>query len=606
MKKNINLIIFLFLITTLTAQNVILEGYTFEDNNRGYLNLVNITVLDKATNAIVAETATNLEGFFSCELPINRDYIVRGLKDIFQTTEVVVSTRGAQAGTKIYTKLKMLRQPGYLFEVTMAEEYNNQEEVDALTDTWIEVYNNTTGEQELNLKHHPSPTFSHTFEQGNHYTIMIRKEGFFTKRMEAYVNVEGCILCFDGISEVKPGVADNLTRGFEMGTLLANVELKRAELNKAIEIENIYYDYNKWNIRSDAAEELEKLISVLKDNPAFIVELGSHTDSRGSDDYNLSLSSKRAKAAVEYIVEKGEIDQNRITYKGYGETQLVNRCANGVKCSDRQHQRNRRTELKIVGFAATNPYADLTLKQIIERGKSFDELLEEIQNQEVIQVNSLDELPPEVKAEIAAQAHQEVYNPSADVKKNDQRKENAPPQSPPNHNNPPKNTATNTPTIIAAPTTPESNNDKGTSKVIITSSRERNENASTNYQGDPFGPIRNTEQPPNEHSATEINPFEGVEVKVNNTSADLKTIPSTYTGYKVEFFVAPTPLKPNHKIFSQHGNIFLQAMPNGSVSYLLGDFVKLIDAENFLNNFILPRYPKARIVPYNNGLRIGK
>lgn len=601
MKKSINLIVFLFCCIGLVAQNVTLEGYAFEDNNRGYLNLVEITVLDQNTNAVIAETVSNLEGFFSCEIPSGRDYMVRGTKDVFQTITEPVSTKGVQVGTKVYVKLKMTRKPGYLFEVTMAEEYTGKEEVDALTDTWVEVYNNTTREQELNLKHHPNPTFSHTFEQGNHYTIMIRKDGFFTKRMEAYVNIEGCILCFDGVSEVKPGVSDNLTRGFEMGTLLANVELKPAELDKPIEIENIYYDYNKSDIRPDAAEELEKVITMLKDNPAFIVELGSHTDSRGSDKYNLTLSAQRAKEAVKFIVENGEIEKSRISSRGYGETQLANKCANGVRCSDAEHQRNRRTELKIVGFSDTNPYEDLTLKQIIERDKSFDELLAEIQNQGEIQVNSLDELPPEIRAEIAAQAHREVYGASGEAA---EKSETTKPTTSSDNT-----ISSSSETIVSAPVTTTDMTDNGTSSVVITSSSERAEDMPVTYQGDPFAaPSISPNETPitTSNSPSSNGALGGVEVQVDNSAANLKTIGNTYSGYKVEFFVSEKPLHKNHKIFTQHGNIFVQALMNGSVSYLLGDFQELIDAESFLNNVILSRYPDAKVVQFENGLRTGR
>ncbi|RZK16223.1 MAG: OmpA family protein, partial [Pedobacter sp.] len=72
-----------------------------------------------------------------------------------------------------------------------------------------------------------------------------------------------------------------------------------------------------------------------------------HTDSRGKDAYNLTLSQKRAESAVQYIISRG-VNKNRITAKGYGETQLLNKCANNVSCSDAEHQLNRRTEFKIV------------------------------------------------------------------------------------------------------------------------------------------------------------------------------------------------------------------------------------------------------------------
>ncbi|MCJ0743812.1 OmpA family protein [Pedobacter montanisoli] len=118
-------------------------------------------------------------------------------------------------------------------------------------------------------------------------------------------------------------------------------------VNKSFKVQNIYYDFDKDNIRPDAALELNKLVAILKEYPEMKVELGSHTDSRGPDIYNLDLSQRRARSAVNYIISKG-INKDRITAKGYGETQLVNKCANGVKCTPDEHQLNRRTEIKIL------------------------------------------------------------------------------------------------------------------------------------------------------------------------------------------------------------------------------------------------------------------
>lgn len=131
-------------------------------------------------------------------------------------------------------------------------------------------------------------------------------------------------------------------------TLKKNLYLEKIIINKPIKIENIYYDFNKSNIRPDAAIELNKLIRVMNENPTIWIEIGSHTDSRGNDAFNMALSQRRAESAVKYIVEKGGIDKNRIIARGYGETRLLNRCANGVKCSAAEHQMNRRTEFTIV------------------------------------------------------------------------------------------------------------------------------------------------------------------------------------------------------------------------------------------------------------------
>lgn len=134
--------------------------------------------------------------------------------------------------------------------------------------------------------------------------------------------------------------------------LTASTEIKRdlflekIELEKAIKLENIYYDFDKSNIRPDAAVELDKLVKIMKDNPTIWIELGSHTDSRGNDQYNQWLSQRRANSAVQYIIDHG-IGKNRITAKGYGESKLLNSCSNGVKCPESAHQLNRRTEFKI-------------------------------------------------------------------------------------------------------------------------------------------------------------------------------------------------------------------------------------------------------------------
>lgn len=117
--------------------------------------------------------------------------------------------------------------------------------------------------------------------------------------------------------------------------------------DKAINLKNIHYDLDKSFIREDAKTELDKLYQFLMDNPTIKLELSSHTDSRGSDAYNLKLSQERADAAVNYLVSKG-INKTRITAKGYGETMLLNECKNDVNCTESQHQKNRRTEFKVV------------------------------------------------------------------------------------------------------------------------------------------------------------------------------------------------------------------------------------------------------------------
>ncbi|MFC6099974.1 OmpA family protein [Olivibacter domesticus] len=145
-----------------------------------------------------------------------------------------------------------------------------------------------------------------------------------------------------------PDSAHTNTNGLNPGdTVKVALYLDQLKQGKTFRLDNIYYDFDKFNIRQDAAIILDGLVKVLKDNPTLRIELSSHTDSRGRDKYNMSLSQKRAQAAVNYLVSKG-IARDRMVAKGYGESKLLNRCANGVKCSEAEHQLNRRTEFTVL------------------------------------------------------------------------------------------------------------------------------------------------------------------------------------------------------------------------------------------------------------------
>lgn len=119
------------------------------------------------------------------------------------------------------------------------------------------------------------------------------------------------------------------------------------DLAKALSLRHIYFDLDKSNIRPDARVELEKIVEVLSQNPTIKIEIGSHTDSRQSKAYNQALSQRRAQSTLNYLAKRG-INKNRLTAKGYGETQLVNNCDDGVSCSETEHQLNRRSTFVIV------------------------------------------------------------------------------------------------------------------------------------------------------------------------------------------------------------------------------------------------------------------
>lgn len=121
------------------------------------------------------------------------------------------------------------------------------------------------------------------------------------------------------------------------------------DLGKTLNISMIYFDLGKWNITESAAVELEKIFAVMQEYPKMRIDIRSHTDSRSSAKSNLVLSDKRAKSIMAWLVSKG-VDAKRLRGKGYGESQLLNRCKDGVKCSEEEHLKNRRSEFMILSI----------------------------------------------------------------------------------------------------------------------------------------------------------------------------------------------------------------------------------------------------------------
>lgn len=193
-----------------------------------------------------------------------------------------------------------------------------------LAEVFIEVVNKLTGVKRR-FSSNLDGEFALTLEPEMEYKLFATKDNYYSS---------------------KP--IDLSTKGItKTQQIIAEFELEKIEMEKPVVVNNMYYDLGKWNIKPDAQIVLDGLVKMMNDNPGISIELSSHTDSRASDKYNLSLSEKRAKAAVEYMISKG-IDGNRLKAKGYGETMLLNKCSNGVKCSEEEHALNRRTEFRVI------------------------------------------------------------------------------------------------------------------------------------------------------------------------------------------------------------------------------------------------------------------
>jgi outer membrane protein OmpA-like peptidoglycan-associated protein/tetratricopeptide (TPR) repeat protein len=272
-------------------------------------------------------------GHFVKQASLNKEFEFTGKSPRYYDSTITVNTKNAIPNSKIPVLIKLTPNLEYHLQLTVKDidsqriipnvKYRFTEKIDSLTP----IYN---GQTDKNGK------FDTLLSQKNygdslHYSIKLEKEGYITKHVEFKYQLSNDSIIF--INKFIDVYLEPKKINMDLGKLLA--------------LNPIYYDYDKWDIRPDAGVELDKIVQAMIDNPDLVIELGSHTDSRGNDKYNQKLSQKRAESAVNYIIEKG-IPKNRIFAKGYGESILINHCTNGVECNDEEHQLNRRTEFRIV------------------------------------------------------------------------------------------------------------------------------------------------------------------------------------------------------------------------------------------------------------------
>lgn len=549
-------LVLLMMLTSVNAQ-VLVEGYAYESGNRGYLNQVVLQLLDAATEDRIATALSDPDGKFTFEnVDADKTFIIVANKDLFHEQRVEVSTAG---GEKQFVKLEMKRAPGYLFDVTLAEKRDSgQYSADAIKGALIEVFNNTKEKEELVLKDHQYPEFRLNMLKGNHYTILIRKKGYLAKRMEAFVDVKGCILCFEGVGQVQPGVSDNLTEGNAMGTLLANVELERVYNGKKISLKNIYYDFGKHTLRRDAKAELDKVSQFLRDNPEITVELGSHTDVRGASDKNLALSDRRAESAMGYLINEGDINPKRIFSRGYGESQIKNKCKSGVTCTEAEHGVNRRTELKVLEY---RPPAEFRpLKRIIE-DENMGSILAELENEGQIRVDENGEIPDDLKKLIGKDDNTKKSNDANNEAKT--QKEKAKEQI---------------------------EEDVKQKAVIKTTEKSK------------------TEMVKEAKSAGNVDPMSNMNDKIfmeREIDHSGNRILKNYSGYKILLHQSSETITKDHMIIKDHGQGLVEYKTHeDELLYLIGDFKSSEQAKAFYQSAVSEKYPKASLIRFVEGVRV--
>lgn len=297
--------------------------------------LAGVLVELKDNNGQVVKTVeSNADGSYSFEAEDNMHYGLKGSKDNYFDGANSASTNTPD--DVIVSDLQLEKDPGLSLYALVTDAGSKQ----PLEGVKVTMLNNVTGKPFDDFitpasGDHLKPLAANKIGDHLSYTVKLEKPGYLTKTVVFNYDVTKA-------GEIKMNEALDLSIGkMEVG----------GDLAKMIDIKPIYFDLGKYNIRKDAAVELDKIVKIMNEYPGMVVELGSHTDCRGSAASNMKLSDNRAKASATYI-KKHISKPERIYGKGYGESKLKNACAceGPVKstCTEEEHQQNRRTEFIIV------------------------------------------------------------------------------------------------------------------------------------------------------------------------------------------------------------------------------------------------------------------
>ncbi|UKN02632.1 OmpA family protein [Paracrocinitomix mangrovi] len=305
-----------------------IEGVTMDKDSN---ILANVSVQMKNLDTEEIETFTSDEnGKFSVLVDPENKFEFFGTKEGYFEDKSMVETFGEE---EIFSTTLVLEKDPGLSLFLLVKDAKNQTPLDSvkivILDNMIDKYKDSTITDISGSFNLPLP--DKKLEDRGSYNITLTRPGYLAQTVTFNV-------LFD--KEGRYNVFEDLDVKME------KVEIGN-DLTKIIDLNPIYFDYNKAIIRPDAAIELDKIVQVMNDNPNMRIELGSHTDSRGSDKKNQSLSDRRAKASADYI-KKRISNPDRITGKGYGESKLINHCSDGIDCSELEHQQNRRTEFIIL------------------------------------------------------------------------------------------------------------------------------------------------------------------------------------------------------------------------------------------------------------------
>lgn len=319
--------------------NLIVQGIALDKRSGEILPGATVNLLDN-NGAIVSSVMADDKGEYQFNIEPDSDYRITASNDDYFDNATDFSTKNLENGVEVIKEnVSLEKDPGLSLYALVTD----TKEGIPLSGVTIRLLDNMTGNvEEITTSASGDflkPLIEKKLDERGSYNLTLSKEGYIPKTI-TYNTL------FD-----KEGQYD-ISADIDM-----SLDKMVSDLRDLIEINPINFNLGKWNIRKDAKVELDKIVAVMNKYPEMVVELGSHTDCRASKRFNLSLSDKRAKSSAAYIKTK-ITKPERIYGKGYGEEILLNgcECEGSVKsdCSEEEHEKNRRTEFKVISVGTPN------------------------------------------------------------------------------------------------------------------------------------------------------------------------------------------------------------------------------------------------------------
>ncbi|GAB3165545.1 OmpA family protein [Telluribacter humicola] len=290
-----------------------LNIYVYDAKTKEPLETADVRMLKNGVNQALQQTG--LDGSIRLCLDVATEYEFRAIKEGYAANSVRFSSQTQSSQPTMGLSIYLERSENTIVKGVVRKEVN-QQPAEGVKVTLRNEKNNA----EKTVTTGPDGSYEFDMDPNSKYTIVAEKDRYATDKNQLK-------------TKKRAGVVENNIGMYGEGDVFR--------------LDNIYYDLNKFNIRSDAAKELNRVLALMKKYPDLTIEIRSHTDSRANAEYNQTLSERRARAAFAYLQRKG-IDPKRMTARGYGESELLNDCADGKECTDADHQLNRRTEFKIL------------------------------------------------------------------------------------------------------------------------------------------------------------------------------------------------------------------------------------------------------------------